>query len=696
MSLGKVKQSFLKYLLKHDRDNVLSGKDTGANFSLFDYMTEFREYLKTQGKSDASIYSLNVHDISEFVGDISLFLNSEGGETPEALSATEGEEGSVNPMEMYAELFNNETMVGIFDSDSDGKLSQDELIAALTEVGAVDGNTEDITLEDFEGLNNYINAFKEANPDISEDEFTDKLLESIKALDGDGTKLSYNDFKKIGDKIAEAEVLGATEAFSYTEEISEEQILEQVQQVFQSSSADALGAATAGGNTLNTHASNYQGPSGELKSHELTKAVEAKDGEIEGLENQIIEQNKTKAKAASASSEYFAENKYDEKVQGLNTLIGNINKYNSTLTSTKAELHETQYDLNAAKVELENLQDPVVFTEYQDDITKLKEDLKKQISELTEKEQNLQKTIKDTQEALTQAETDRTTLEGEIKTIEANNPDAESKAIIEQCNKTIEELQGKIKSAKAEKTSSESKLSTQREQEIKDSDVYGLAQAYRQSEFVKFMMDYATDPATKQKYDAWHAKNKGAYCAIFTSEVSEIMYAKVLDKLGIDPKSMNKYGDQNSSTQGLTGDQMAMAASAWGEKIQPALKALGLTGQATVNLRGMSQSERAELVRQGKIYPGMTFEYDGGYHTGFIESINKDLSWNTIEGNTAVKYSDGKSESGTVGSHKRDATNSRMYAATDSTIKALIWAYQAGKITLEELQSMTYAAKFSA
>ena len=55
MSIGNVKQSFLKYLLKHDKDNILSGKDSldGANFSLFDYINEFREYLKTQGKSSS-------------------------------------------------------------------------------------------------------------------------------------------------------------------------------------------------------------------------------------------------------------------------------------------------------------------------------------------------------------------------------------------------------------------------------------------------------------------------------------------------------------------------------------------------------------------------------------------------------------------------------------------------------------------
>lgn len=694
MSLGKVKQSFLKYLLKHDRDNVLSGKDTidGGNFSLFDYITEFKEYLKTQGKSDSSNYSVDLKNISDFAGDLSIFLSGEETEAPEVLSATEGDDESLSALELFSEAFSDENMVKLFDSDADGNLSKDELIVAMTQVGAIDGNRDGISIDDIEGLQNYINACQEANPELSGDEFAEKLISSIKSMDGNSEDLSYDDFKKLSKKLTESPLLLS----SAQEEITTEELLQQAQQVFSSSVPEAYSSGAFQGNTLNTHASNYQGPSGELKSHEMRDGVIKTDNDIANLENQITEQNNLKLEAAKTSSAYFEENKYDEKVNGLNTVIANINDYNKTLTSSKSELHETQYDLNAAKVELENLQDPVVFTEYADEINKLRETLENEIKTLIEKEQNLTKTISETEAKLTEAQTQRDTLQSEISTIEANNPDSASKSKIAEYEANIQKLQQQIKSKQSEKQQQETKLNAQREQEIKDSDVYGLAQAYRQSEFVKFMMDYATDPATKQKYDQWHAKNKGAYCAIFTSEVSEIMYAKVLDKLGIDPKTMKSYGDQNSKTQGLTGDQMAMAASAWGEKIQPALEALGLTGKATVNLRGMSQSERAELVRQGKIYPGMTFEYDGGYHTGFIESINKDLSWNTIEGNTAVKYSDGKSESGTVGSHKRDATNSRMYAATDSTYKALIWAYEAGKITLEQLRAMTYAAKFAA
>ncbi len=690
MSLESVKNSFIKHLTDKFDKNIF-GKFNPEDMSLFEYLSEFNTFLTQEANLDVSLFSFSATQIESIVHEISIF-NEQTGDTVKDRTATgyfEGEKQELSMIEMYSDILKDPNVIGMFDTDGDSKLSEEEMAVAMENIAAVDGVDGEVSLKDFVGFQTYVQDFIANHPDLEGDELTKALLESINGLDGDTTKLSATDFKKLGEQIEEMGKLDAEKP------LTPEELVQQLAETFESSVPPAMKTSQFQGASLNTHASNYTGPSGELKSHELRDAVINTDEEIAGLENQIVEQNKLKLEAAKASSEYFAENKYDEKVQSLNTVISDINTLNKTLTSSKSDLHETQYDLNAAKIELDNLADPVVFTEYADEIKATREKLENDIKTLTEKEQTLQQTIRDTETKLSEAETQRDQLQQQIKTIEDNNPDSESKAKIAEYNANIESLQQQIQTKKNTKQDQETKLNTQREQEIKDSEVYGLAQAYRQSEFVKFMMDYATNPETKKKYDALHASNYGAYCAVFTSDVSEIMFAATLDRLGIDPKTFNSFGDQNSSSQGLTGDQMAMAASAWGDKLAPALKALGVIGGATVHLDGMSEAQRTELVRQGKIYPGMTFEYNGGYHTGFIESINKDLSWNTIEGNTSVKYADGKSENGTVGSHKRDATNMRMYAATDSTMKALIWAYQAGKITLEQLRAMTYASRFS-
>ena len=216
-------------------------------------------------------------------------------------------------------------------------------------------------------------------------------------------------------------------------------------------------------------------------------------------------------------------------------------------------------------------------------------------------------------------------------------------------------------------------------------------------------MDYATNPETKKYYDEWYFKNWNghSYCAIFTTNVTELMYAKVMDKLGLtkeDLKNLDGYGQLNNGQQGINGIQMGMHAIQWGNEIQPALDSLGINMNATLDITKLSAEERKEAVRNGLIYPGMTFEYkdaDGGYHTGFVESINKDLTWTTIEGNITVKYDDNSSERHTVGAKTADTSKSNLASMTDSTAKAFIWAYQKGILSIEQINSMTYSGIFS-
>ena len=532
------------------------------------------------------------------------------------------------------------------------------------------------------GLSEYINGFQKTNPKLEGDEFKTALVESLKALDGDSEALTEEDFAHINDVETKLEV-----------------------QNYQEVGNDGKVSPTADTklSSPNTHASNYTGPSGELKSADLALGVVSIDGDIASLEKKIEEQNKIKADAVNASSEYFAQNQYTDKLSNLNTLIDSINTYNSTKTTLEADLHTIKYDISAFQAELENLADPAVFTEYQEEIDKRRQELSEQISALQQQQTEKEAKLSETKTALEQANADRDTLEKEIKEIEENNPDKEAQKVIDECNKNITDLKQQIDNLKTKKESEEQELAKQREQEIKDSEVYGAAQAYRQSEFVKFMMDTAIDPKTKEYYDKWYYENMngGAYCAVFTSEMSEYLYSAVIERLGINPSAMNAYGDQNNSSQGLTGDQMSMSAAAWGEKIQPALDALGLNARGTIDVTGMTDEQKADLVRSGKVYPGMTWEYsyyENGklcYHTGFVESINKDLSWNTIEGNTVVKYDDGTSENHTVGSHKKDGLTPHLSSFTDSTLKALIWAYQAGKITEEQMKNLTYSAYYS-
>ena len=702
MKLGKlseIKKGFIDYLQKLEKkeqekgNNILHEDFNDDTFSLFDHASEFKKYLQ----SKAYKYSININQVDLVAASIFKAISGGSDEGLEDETSSKDSEKSdeklENTTELYSDLFGDENMVGIFDSDKSGELSQDEIAFALTNIGAIDGTNNKVSLKDFAGLSNYIKAFQKVNPNLGGDEFKTALLDSIKALDGDSDNLTIDDFTLINSEEAKL----ANQDYA---EMGED-----------GSAIPESEKPTS----LNTHESNYKGPDGQLKSNELTAGVISLDGEIAELEKQIEEQNELKAKAAEASKEYFEQNQYKEKLSNLNTLISNINDYNSQITTLEADLHTIEYNLNAAEAELANLSDATVFTEYQQGIDKRREELngdaskgiQGEIEKLKENKAKKETELKEAEANLKQANDQREALEGEIAEIEANNPDEESRQVIAQCNENI----GKLKEAigdkeretglQGEKAKKEKELNTQRNQEKEDAKVFGAAQAYRQSEFVKFMMDYAINPATKKKYDEAYFNGSGAYCAVFTSEVSEKLYAEVLKRLGFDPSSV-QYGDTNAD-KALRTNQMSMSAAPWGNNIQSVLNSLGLNAQGTIDVTGMSDAEKADLVRSGKVYPGMTWEYkhyENGqlvYHTGFVESINQDLSWNTIEGNTTVKYSDGKSEDHTVGSHKRDGFKPYLSSFTDSTLKALIWAYEATEDPekKEKLKNLVYSSYYS-
>ena len=439
----------------------------------------------------------------------------------------------------------------------------------------------------------------------------------------------------------------------------------------------------------NTHASNYAEPSGELVSYSKENDLNDINEKIAQANNQIIEKNNQKALINAQDIEYV------EMISNLDNTISSINSKESSVAALESDLHTIEYDIIATSAQLENLHDPIIFTEQQSETDKLREELEKQKTKLEEDKINKQEKLKQEQQELDELNSQKDSIENSIEAYEAQHPSDE----IDKINQEIEELNKTIEKYEADKKQIQEELDKQRETELQDAEVFGKASAYRQSELVKVMMDYATASSTKEYYDKWYFENINgkAYCAIFTTNVVELMYSQAAQKLGLSEDMLKTMmagsGDQNNSSQGLTGLQFACASDTWGEKVQPALDLAGINVQSTIDITNMSEQERKDAVRNGDIYPGMVFTYkraDGSYHTGFIESINKDLSWNTIEGNTTVKYSDGTSESHTIGAHKRDATLQDLSAVNDPTPKILYWLKIMG-YSDNEINSLIYS-----
>lgn len=652
INFNLIKANFISFL---EKNNLIDEEETTSllenDISLFAYINEFKDYLEQEAGVDESIFSMNITDIQNLDFENGQFNFDEESYTDlnNGTFSFKTQGASEEDLNFFADTMNDligsETILNLFNADETSDLNSNEINEMMNLLSTLDGENSDISLND---------------------------LTSLKELIDTGIITTLDDLK------AQVAASQNVDSISDTEGV------------------DAITASGSGEplTRQNTHASNYTNSTGELKSTTQAKELDEINNQISQKNQEIIEQNNKKAELRAADTEYT------QMVGQLNQVISATSTCTKNISTYENELHNIQFDITATQTELDSLQDAVLFDEYQPEIDARRQELTSQISNLKQQEIDKQKQLDDERTKLNGLNKEQTSLEEQIKTYEELNPNAE----IDQINKNIEILKSDINVLQNKKAEKEKEIKAQREKENTtdedkkeqcDAYIYGKAQAHRQSDLVKFMLDYATDPETKQYYDKWYFENFNgkAYCAVFTSNVVELLYAKAAEKMGLSNDKLKSLmansGDTNSSSQGVTGMQMAMNSSVWGNKIQDALNNAGINLQATVDISKMTQEERQQAVREGKIYPGMIFTYSEPYHTGFIESINKDLSWNTIEGNTSVRYSDGRSESHTVGAHTTNATRKSLTAVADPAAKVLYWMYKMG-YSIEDISRLLY------
>ncbi len=180
MNLNTLKMGFANYLQElNEVSNKEYNTSASSDVSIFMYANEFKNYISDELNVDSSILSKGINEIlnmevvngklvdpNEEVNNDSFEKTEE--ETPEAADKTEniaeavetdetamieGEEGSEETMltDFLNELFEDETIKGILDTDESGDLSQEEIGAFLDTIKGFDGDEENISLEDVIG-----------------------------------------------------------------------------------------------------------------------------------------------------------------------------------------------------------------------------------------------------------------------------------------------------------------------------------------------------------------------------------------------------------------------------------------------------------------------------------------------------------------------------------------------------------------
>jgi len=227
-----VKLSFFRWLQKHHKNDI--DKLEQDNISIFSYAEEFREYVKSEYASNP--ISMNMSDIlslefanGEFVmpdaeaeipaedvpseevaadevpaeeevskETVQPEEETEKEETPAVLGSTETEETETTEetdnnneiTDLLNNLFADDTFKTIIDTDQDGTLSQEEINKYLEDISGIDGNKDDISLEDILGAMENATAKAEEiaasqNPDatVPEVETPDTKVPEVKSVD---------------------------------------------------------------------------------------------------------------------------------------------------------------------------------------------------------------------------------------------------------------------------------------------------------------------------------------------------------------------------------------------------------------------------------------------------------------------------------------------------------------------------------
>lgn len=623
--------------------------------SIFDHAEEFNKFLSEDedGLKINEQYAFNFEELSNFEYDeeTGKFITNE--DTPK-------EQQKI--LDYISEMLLNEDIKKHTDSDENGKVTKDEVLAYLNSLNEYDEDKDNLTLRDiFTGYNEIVNPKSDTeNPDKN----------SVDKDDGNSDKIPISDDKnnKNDKTVTPSDGGGASGG-----------------RISGGGGASGGGGVSGGGSSGVLPSYSSGGPTGSSQYYNENPVItrtapdessKKLSGQIGEIDKQIAEKNKEiNSLNEDKAKVYASESEYNTLVSEMNEATSAISASVSNLTTLNSTMHLANITYETKKAELDNLQDAKVLTQLQPEIDSKKASLKAEVAQLETAKNNVQTKINNENKNLKTLEDKKAKAQENIDKYEKEHPKSEINTI----NSKITQLNTDIRSLESKKATIKTELEKTQKQEVDDGKVYGLATAYRESnEFVKFMMDYATNPSVRASYD--NNSKLGEWCAIFTSEVTEAMFQATASGLG---RTLHK------GSQDLGGSEMAMLAIAYARKHAGEYASAGLTGTPCVDISSMSAEDRKNAVRSGLIYPGMTFEYKnpktGAYHTGFIESINPDLTWNTIEGN---------STGGKSAQHVRDGSYEKLADVVDTTYTAYYLAIMSGKMSAQEANSKLYANIF--
>lgn len=425
---------------------------------IFSSGENFKNYLTSKTGVDESIFSKSISQLEQL--DLS-------GDKVEKESENSNDKNS-DVYNVLNEIYSNDILKGAIDADGDGKISNKEAQAFISDIKGLDSNANDLSFDDFSKLVDSIN-------------FTDSKDDPLSQL----TKNFQQSFEKLTDKLIEnidnVKNQGAIDLPTGGGIASNPYVPGSVGTV--NNSSNAANGAAQGEAAAQTQSPEDKKAQLETKIEEcnkeiseinaltqedVKKAVEDCDKAKEVMEKQLKEDDKV----SKELKEKF--NDTNDKIQKKDEEISNND---TEISNTESSLITAQNSVSSLKSALSSLACPTGKEEDKESDAKINERKSRLESQIKEKEDEVKSLqdkldeLKDKKETLTKEKEELTKQKEELqKEIEKTaspetkeaikNYNEKEKAIEEVKASKLAEVQGELKSAQDELKKVEEEIQT--------------------------------------------------------------------------------------------------------------------------------------------------------------------------------------------------------------------------------------------
>lgn len=525
--------------------------------------------------------------------------------------------------------------VSLFESANLDDLKSLDLASLLSKEDSVESSNSR-TSSDIKALQEIIKTLMEleqiqdvadldGNGEISEEEAL-QFLQTVMGLDGDAENLTMEDMEKVVDllginleQVADNAVLEALspEAAEELEELKKTQESQNTAPAQQMLGSGSVGSgsvgSTGGGSSVNNNSSTSKKTATKTAADTLKELQQKKQEIIADADKKISKKEDEKDKLVSDNSKISKELK--QEYTDAKTDLKETQDKKSSLETKKDgyqnSLSKIDQDLNALKGEKSSLKTDTKDDEINSQNKSRLKDIESQISAKKEKKADYEKKIENAEKKIKELETKEKEQQEKLAAVEEKISQADPKL-----GKKIEKINSEIKELKTQKASDVSEIDSQIQikekeanKEAKQAGVNkGKAANDIGSGLVELASKYMGMNEADGSYKLFTNGRTEAWCADFvTYVVKEYAQQQGLDlKDGFGSPSVSNLRD-------------------WAQK-----------NGAYESIESMSSAQKSDYLKNDlQVGDIIIWKRNGKSHTGIVKSINNDGTFTTVEGNSS-------------------------------------------------------------